>query len=72
MNNSIDIKGHSNVVREQVIEINLADLQVEQGIDTVKVVVVAYPDQGRPIRRTLTIPANALESINKATRRGGF
>jgi uncharacterized protein YqhQ len=69
VNNRIDIKGNSNVVREQVIEINLADLPVEAGVDTVKIKVTAYTDNGRPRSRMIVIPGYMLES---ATTRGQF
>ena len=52
-NGSIEIKGRSNVVREQTIEINLSDLPVETDINRVKIIVTAYSDNGRPRSRTL-------------------
>lgn len=71
MNNGrVEIKATSNVVREQRIEINLADLGVEQDVDTVKVTITAYSDNGRPRSRTLIIPNYMLAEM--ATNRGGF
>jgi hypothetical protein len=56
----MEIKADSNVVREQTIEINLADLAIEAGVNRVKVIVTAYSD-GRPRQRTLVIPDYMLE-----------
>jgi hypothetical protein len=63
----IDIKGNSNVVREQTIEINLADLPVEPDIDRVKIIVMAYSD-GRPRSRTVVIPDYMLQSATNGGR----
>ncbi len=70
MNNRIEIKGTSNVVREQRIEINLADLGVERDVDTVKVVVTAYSDNGRPRSRTLMIPNYMLAEMATSNQYG--
>ena len=62
-NGSIEIKGRSNVVREQTIEIKLSDLPDETDINRVKIIVTAYSDNGRPRSRTLVIPDYMLAEV---------
>lgn len=64
MNNRIEIKGTTDVVREQIIHVNLADLPIERDVTVVKVIVTAYSDDGRPRSRTLTIPDYMLSQVS--------
>jgi len=60
VNDRVDIKATTSVVREQTIEINLDDLPIEGGINRLVLIVTSRPDGGRPVSRKLVVPEYML------------
>ena len=65
--NKMEIRATSNVVREQIIEISLADMDIAPDVDRVKIVVgVAGNSYGRPHSRTIIVPDYMIEQMRTA------